>query len=368
MKVAAIQMVSGPGSEENLATARGLLEQAAQAGAELACCPVFCRHGPARYRQARLPGDSGVRGPIQSFLAAPRANWGCGLWAAPFPAHHRPQRVRNTTLVFAPDGRRVARYDKIHLFWFDNGREQFRRRPRDRSWRQRPVQFDPPARDGHRWRVGLSMCYDLRFPELVPRPCARAGPLLVPSAFTHTGQAHWGCCAPAPSRNLCLRGGGAQGGGTNGRHTWGHSMVVDPGARSWRSRPRAPAWWPADLDAERLRRAPAVAALTTAFYEHPPRKPSWLHALAQRWRRWSHVHRPGRSGGVHAGHHGGLGRAVRSQPGANAVERDTADAVSDIRVALNCNLQSLYAPHAFEPGLLAWEVEAAELLRLQRAN
>ncbi len=98
----------------------------------------------------------------------------------------------NSSLAYAPDGARVARYDKIHLFCFDNGRERYDER-RVIAPGGEPVCFDLPSRDGHRWRIGMSVCYDLRFPELY-RALARQGAelLLVPSAFTHTtGSAHW---------------------------------------------------------------------------------------------------------------------------------------------------------------------------------
>ena len=136
--------------------------------------------------------------------------------------------MRNSCCVFAPDGALAARYDKIHLFAFDNGREQLRRRPRARG-RQRA---GGAARPGA-LRVGLSVCYDLRFPELYRalmhaalRP-ARA----CPSAFTYTtGQAHWELLLRARAvENQCYVLAPAQGGThENGRRTWGHSMIVDP--------------------------------------------------------------------------------------------------------------------------------------------
>jgi nitrilase len=142
--------------------------------------------------------------------------------------------VTNTSLVYSPQGDCVARYDKIHLFRFDNGRERFDE-SRVLQAGQQPVTFDLPSADGHCWRVGLSVCYDLRFPELY-RAYAQAGAdlLLVPSAFTFTtGQAHWELLLRARAvENLAFVLAAAQGGvHENGRQTWGHSMAVDPWGR-----------------------------------------------------------------------------------------------------------------------------------------
>jgi predicted amidohydrolase len=114
------------------------------------------------------------------------------------------------------------------------------------------VAFELPSRDGHRWRVGLSVCYDLRFPELYRLLAADL--LLVPSAFTHTtGQAHWECCcAPAPLKTWPMCCASAQGGlHENGRRTWGHSMLVDPWGRCWPAAEGAGVVL-AELDAARL--------------------------------------------------------------------------------------------------------------------
>ena len=229
MKVAAIQMVSGVGLQANLDAARALLAQAAGDGAELAVLPeYFCLMGRSDTDKLGLREAFGD-GPIQDFLATAARR--LGLWIAggtlPLTADH-DGHVRNTSLVFSPAGQCVARYDKIHLFRFDNGSERYDE-TRVIEGGHEPVAFELAARDGRRWRVGLSVCYDLRFPELYRR--LKADVLLVPSAFTHvTGQAHWEPLLRARAiENLAYVIAPAQGGlHENGRRTWGHSMVVDP--------------------------------------------------------------------------------------------------------------------------------------------
>lgn len=232
MKVAAIQMVSGTQRDDNLQAAYVLLEQAAHSGAELAVLPeYFCLMGHKdtdKLACLEAEGD----GVIQRFLADTARALQIWIVGGTLPIQTTtPDRVRNTTLVFDPTGACVARYDKIHLFCFDNGHERFDEGRVIEAGRD-PVQFDLTARDGHRWRVGLSVCYDLRFPELY-RLHAQAGAdlMLVPSAFTHTtGQAHWEVLLRARAvENLAYVLAPAQGGHhENGRRTWGQSMLVDP--------------------------------------------------------------------------------------------------------------------------------------------
>jgi predicted amidohydrolase len=229
MKIAAIQMVSGTRVEENLAAAARLLAEAAGQGCELAVLPeYFCLMGRADTDKIAVREPLGD-GPIQAFLAD-RAR-ALGLWIVggtlPLVAQDA-DHVRNASLAFSPHGERVARYDKVHLFRFDNGRERYDE-ARAIEPGQTPVAFELTDRAGVRWRIGMSICYDLRFPELYRD--LHADVLLVPSAFTHvTGQAHWEALLRARAiENLAYVVAPAQGGlHENGRRTWGQSLVVDP--------------------------------------------------------------------------------------------------------------------------------------------
>ncbi|KQV88000.1 carbon-nitrogen hydrolase family protein [Pelomonas sp. Root1237] len=225
MKIAAVQMVSGPDVAANLGAARRLLEDAARRGAQLAALPeYFCLMGMHDSDKLALAETEG-EGPIQAMLASAARDLGLWLIGGTLPIRSTTtERVRNSTLVFSPDGERVARYDKIHLFAFDNGRESYDEGRVLESGNQ-PTSFDTGS-----IKVGLSVCYDLRFPELY-RAYAGCDLLAVPAAFTYTtGQAHWELLLRARAvENQCYVVAPAQGGQhANGRRTWGHSMVIDP--------------------------------------------------------------------------------------------------------------------------------------------
>ena len=232
MKLAVLQMVSTGTVPENLRQARSLLEQAAHEGAELAVLPeYFCLIGQHDADKLAIQETHG-HGPIQDFLAETARSLGLWVVGGTLPlSASRADRVYNSTLVYDSHGTCVARYDKIHLFRFDNGVESYdESRVLDQGGE--PRRFALPSKDGHLWQVGLSVCYDLRFAELY-RGYAREGVdlLLVPSAFTHTtGAAHWEVLLRARAiENLAYVGAAAQGGEhPNGRRTWGQSMVVDP--------------------------------------------------------------------------------------------------------------------------------------------
>jgi len=253
MQVAALQMVSGADVPANLRAARQLLERAAAQGAELAVLPeYFCLMGMQETDKLQARETPG-QGPVQDFLASAARE--LGLWIAggtvPLTAGD-DQHVRNSLLVYAPSGQCVARYDKIHLFRFDNGAEQYDE-SRVIECGAAPVTFELPSADGHTYRVGLSICYDLRFPELYR--AMKADLLLVPSAFTWTtGQAHWEVLLRARAvENLAYVVAAAQGGRhDNARRTWGQSLVVDPWGQVLAQQPEGPAVVMAEVLAARL--------------------------------------------------------------------------------------------------------------------
>jgi len=258
MKAALLQMVSTTDVTTNLDTAERLLAQAAQAGAELAVLPeYFCLLGQQdrdKLAIAEVFGD----GPMQQRLAAMAKTYGVCLAAGTLPiaVPGDSEHVRNTTLVFSAQGQCVARYDKIHLFCFDNGRERY-----DESVvlqaGDTPVVMDLPSKDGHTWRIGLSVCYDLRFPQLYRQLVQQGAELLLaPSAFTYTtGSAHWEVLLRSRAiDNLAWVGAAAQGGQhSNGRRTWGHSMWVDPWGQVQALHPEGEACVVADLSIQQLR-------------------------------------------------------------------------------------------------------------------
>jgi deaminated glutathione amidase len=235
-RVAACQMVSTPRVDENLRTADRLVGEAAAAGAMLVGLPeYFCLmgHKDEDKVRAREPlardGDPYSGGPIQGALADMARRHQVWLVGGTMPlTAPDPNKVLNTTLVFDPTGKRVARYDKIHLFSFSRNGESY-----DEARTITPGDdvgvFDAPF-----GRVGLSVCYDLRFPELYRAMSAQGGDLkliMVPAAFTATtGRAHWEVLLRARAiENQCYVLAPAQGGThENGRQTWGHSMLIDP--------------------------------------------------------------------------------------------------------------------------------------------
>lgn len=228
-RVAALQMVSTPERERNLEDAARLIGEAAQGGAQLVVLPeYFCFMGFRETDKLAMRETYGD-GPVQRFLAEAAHRHKVWLIGGTLPlAVTEPEqdaaRVLNTALVFDPQGNERARYDKIHLFNFEKGSESFDE-ARTIQPGERVRTFDAPF-----GRVGLSVCYDLRFPELYRR-MGDVALIVVPAAFTYTtGRAHWETLLRARAvENQCYVLAAAQGGShENGRHTWGHSMLIDP--------------------------------------------------------------------------------------------------------------------------------------------
>lgn len=227
MWIAALQTVATPDVDRNLDTARRLIAEAARDGAQLVVLPeYFCfmgHHDRDKLALAEVPGE----GPIQTMLAEAARRHAVWVVGGTLPLRsEQADRVFNATCVYSPEGVQVARYDKVHLFRYDNGRESY-----DEGRVLQAGQLPQACQVGG-LRLGLSVCYDLRFPELyralMTPPCDL---IAVPSAFTHTtGRAHWEVLLRARAiENQCYVIAAAQGGlHENGRRTWGHSLVVDP--------------------------------------------------------------------------------------------------------------------------------------------
>jgi len=218
-------MVSSPDLAVNLQHAERLLRQAAQDGAKMIVMPeywpVMGRHEMDKFELAEEFGH----GKIQNFLSAIAAELDVWLIAGTLPLKSpEANKVMNTTLVFNPQGKFVTRYDKIHLFGFTKGEETYQE-SRTITAGKEVVSFD--AGFG---KTGLSVCYDLRFPELF-RAMGECSLIVVTAAFTHTtGQAHWEILLRARAiENQCYLIASAQGGvHENGRRTWGQTMLIDP--------------------------------------------------------------------------------------------------------------------------------------------
>ncbi len=264
MLAAAVQMASGPQVDANLLEAGRLVAQAAEAGARLVVLPENFAFLGARERDKLAVREAEGEGPIQAFLSQQAARHGIWLVGGTIPlATADPSRVRAACLLYGPDGKAVARYDKMHLFDVevpDSGErytESETIEPGDG-----PVVAETPL-----GRVGLAVCYDLRFPELFRAMVDRGMELLaVPSAFTAvTGRAHWELLVRARAvENQCHVIAAAQGGyHVDGRETHGDSMIVDPWGTVLGRLPRGAGIVVADLDPERTReirgRFPALA-------------------------------------------------------------------------------------------------------------
>jgi len=259
-RFAALQMVSTPEVMSNLESADRLIAAAAAAGARLAALPenfyLIGRHEADKVKVREPEGE----GPIQSFLAAAARRhrvWIVG-GTAPISCAD-PGRIRSACLVFDDTGRRVARYDKMHLFRFEAGDERYDE-SRTLEGGESAVAVQSPF-----GRLALSVCYDVRFPELY-RELGDFDAMFVPSAFTvPTGAAHWETLLRARAiENQAYVIAPAQGGlHASGRRTYGHSMIVDPWGQVLAVRPEGEGVLLAEIDTERVQEVraslPAIA-------------------------------------------------------------------------------------------------------------
>ncbi|MCP5232862.1 MAG: carbon-nitrogen hydrolase family protein [Zoogloeaceae bacterium] len=262
-RVAAVQTVSGPEVEANLKDVGALIAQAAGEGAGLVALPeYFALISPDEQAKVRISERDG-EGRLQDFLRDAAARNRVWLIGGTVPlTSGDPGKVRNATLVYDDGGRRVARYDKIHLFGFSKGEERY-----EESQTIEPgsevVCFDAPF-----GRVGLSVCYDLRFPELF-RAMGRVDLIVLPAAFTYTtGEAHWEVLLRARAiENQCYVLAPAQGGRhPSGRRTFGDTMLIDPWGGIVARRREGPGVVSGDIDLQHIARIrqslPALAHRT----------------------------------------------------------------------------------------------------------
>jgi deaminated glutathione amidase len=223
--MAAVQMVSAPEVAANLEAARRLIASAAAAGAKLVALPenfyIIGRHEGDKVKVREADGQ----GPIQQFLSEAAKKHRIWILAGTVPISGEDEtRIRSACLVYDDQGQRIARYDKMHLFRFQQGAESY-----DEARTVEPgtqtVAIDSPF-----GRLGLSVCYDVRFPE-VYRALGEVDVIFVPSAFTvPTGAAHWETLLRARAiENQAYVVAPAQGGThASGRRTYGHTMIIDP--------------------------------------------------------------------------------------------------------------------------------------------
>jgi deaminated glutathione amidase len=225
LQMASLQMIATPNLDRNLDIAQRLIGEAARQGAQLVLLPeYFCLMGQRDSDKLGIAEPFG-QGPIQEFLADQAMVRNVHIVAGTLPLVSGVDgRVFNSSLVFNPDGQCTARYDKIHLFCFNKGQESY-----DEA-KVLVAGSKPAVANVAGFKVGLSVCYDLRFPELY-RAMGKVDLIMMPAAFTYTtGRAHWELLNRARAvENQCYVLACGQGGlHENGRRTYGHSMVVNP--------------------------------------------------------------------------------------------------------------------------------------------
>ena len=228
-KCAAIQMASSPTISVNLQEAEKLIAEAAKAGAKLVALPenfaLMGNHETDKLKAKEVDGS----GPIQDFLATVAKKYAVWVVGGTIPmATDESNKVRAACLIYNDQGERVGRYDKVHLFDVNvPGTQEVYRESDSIEPGTEPLVFDTPF-----GRLGVAVCYDLRFPEFFRKMSVQGVDILVvPSAFTaETGAAHWEVLLRARAvENLCYVIAPNQGGlHINGRKTFGHSMIIDP--------------------------------------------------------------------------------------------------------------------------------------------
>ncbi len=228
-KMAAIQMASGPNIEANLLEAGRLINMAVDGGARLIVLPENFAHMPMTETDKVAIRERQGHGRIQHWLAGQASRHGVWIVGGTVPLEcPEPDKVYASSLVFNNNGEQVARYDKIHLFdvVLVEHNEQYHESATVKNG-QEIVAVDTPF-----GKLGLAVCYDLRFPELFRALLERGVEIVaLPAAFTlHTGKAHWEILLRARAiENLIYIVAAAQGGyHINGRETYGNSMIVDP--------------------------------------------------------------------------------------------------------------------------------------------
>lgn len=265
-KLAAAQMVSGPDVDRNLATAAELIAEAAARGADLVLLPEVFAALEGEPMRSHGERQGAPDSPIQEFLSGEARRHGIVLVGGTAPLSSRPGksesdagyliedgRVRASSLVYDAAGELLARYDKIHLFdvMVEDRQAQY----------SESLSYEAGSEvvcvDTEAGRLGLSVCYDLRFPELYRRLFRLGAEIItVPSAFTAiTGEAHWESLLRARAiENQCYLVAAAQG-GRHGptRETWGHSMIVSPWGEILAELDKGPGVAVAEMDPLKLR-------------------------------------------------------------------------------------------------------------------
>lgn len=254
LRAAAVQMVSTSNVDANLRAAEALLKQAADLGAQLAVLPENWPLMGNRDSDKLVCKETFGHGPLQEFMAAKARDLDLWLIGGSIPlAAGDADHVYNSCLVYDPNGKCTARYDKIHLFDVNVGRdgnEAYRESDSISPGRDTTVASTPFG------NIGISICYDLRFPELYRRMLSRDVSIItVPSAFTRTtGRQHWEILLRSRAvENLCFVIAAGQGGQNNEqRATWGHSMIIGPWGDILASMETGPGVVCADLNLQHL--------------------------------------------------------------------------------------------------------------------